>query len=230
VTAQRIRVWFRKGDRVRYISHLDVLRYWERAIRRAGLPLSYSQGFTPHPKLAFAGPLPLGYAADADIMDITFDERVDPGTIAERLAPQSSEDLTLIAAVEVPLSNPPPQSVLLWADYRVDVPGLDPADAAAALAAFLARTEFPWTEERRDKSKSYDLRAMVASAGATAIDGGARIACRMRASQESMARPEQILAALFPGFEGQDFCRVSLILDEVSPARDLYRRRGRFLE
>ena len=102
--------------------------------------------------------------------------------------------------------------------------------AAAALAAFLARTEFPWTEERRDKSKSYDLRAMVASAGATAIDGGARIACRMRASQESMARPEQILAALFPGFEGQDFCRVSLILDEVSPARDLYRRRGRFLE
>lgn len=230
MSSQRIRVWFKKGERVRYISHLDVLRYWERAIRRAELPLSYSQGFTPHPKLAFAGPLPLGFTAEADVMDVTLDERVDPEDFRRRLAPQSSDDLALIAAAEVPLSNPPPQSVLLWADYRFDVAGLDPADAASAVAAFLAATEFPWTEERREKAKSYDLRGMVATASVAPIDGGTRITCRMRASQENMARPEQLVAALFPALEGQDYCRIGVVLDEVSPARELYRRKGRFLE
>lgn len=230
MTAQRIRVWFRKGERVRYISHLDVLRYWERAIRRAELPLGYSQGFTPHPKLAFAGPLPLGYTAEAEIMDVTLDERVDPDVFRERLAPQSSEDLLLVAAAEVPLSFPPPQSVLLWADYTIELPGVAPDAAADALVAFLARDTFPWSEERREKAKSYDMREMVASASASPIDGGTRLTCRMRASQDRMARPESFVAALFPGREGQDFCRVAVVLDEVSPARDLYRRKGRFIE
>ncbi|MGH2634098.1 MAG: TIGR03936 family radical SAM-associated protein, partial [Tepidiformaceae bacterium] len=69
MSTQRFRVWFRKGERVRYISHLDVLRAWERAIRRTGLPLSYSQGFTPHPKIAFASPLPLGFIGECEVMD-----------------------------------------------------------------------------------------------------------------------------------------------------------------
>ena len=71
---QRIRARFRKGERVRHISHLDVLRYWERAIRRAGLPLLYSQGFTPHPKIAFAAPLPLGFIGEGEIMEVLLEE------------------------------------------------------------------------------------------------------------------------------------------------------------
>jgi len=86
MTVQRVRIFFAKRERVRYISHLDVLRYWERAIRRAGLPLSYSQGFTAHPKLQFAGPLPLGYLAEREVVDVSLDERVPLSEIAGRLA------------------------------------------------------------------------------------------------------------------------------------------------
>ncbi|MBI2765688.1 MAG: DUF2344 domain-containing protein [Chloroflexi bacterium] len=230
MSAQRFRVRFRKGERVRYISHLDVLRYWERAIRRAELPLAYSQGFTPHPKLAFAGPLPLGFTAAAEIVDVTLDERVDIGEFERRLRPETSGDLRLMSVAEVPLSSPPPQSALLWADYTFDLPGLPLDDACARIGDFLARPEFPWTEERREKERTYDLRAAVATLSAQPLDGGVRVSARLQASTDFMARPEQLAAALFPGADAVNYARTALILDEVSPARDLWRRRGRFIE
>lgn len=227
-TTQRFRVWFRKGERVRYISHLDVLRYWERAIRRAGLPLSYSQGFTPHPKLAFAGPLPLGFTAEAEVMDVTLDDRVDIDRFRERLAEQTSDDLRLVDAVEIAATAPPPQALTLWADYALDLPDVPLPAARDAVATFLGQREFPWREERKEKTREYDLRGAVAMLDAVPIDGGTRLRMRLQADQELMARPEQLVAALFPGATPANICRVALVLDDPSPARDAWRRRGRF--
>ena len=80
-------------------------------------------------------------------------------------------------------------------DWRRAVPNWDELAADTSEGA----------EERREKAKSYDLRGMVATASVAPIDGGTRITCRMRASQENMARPEQLVAALFPALEGQDY-------------------------
>ncbi|MFN0147849.1 MAG: TIGR03936 family radical SAM-associated protein [Dehalococcoidia bacterium] len=228
MTAQRFRVWFRKGERVRYISHLDVLRYWERCLRRAELPLSYSQGFTPHPKLGFAGPLPLGYLAEAEVVDVTLDERVAPAEFEARLAAETSEDLGVVRVAEIPFSTPPPQAALLWADYRVDLPAVEVAAAADGIADFLAVKTFPWTDERREKARTYDLRAAVASLTAAPIDGGVQLTMRLQATSELMARPEQLIAALFPEAAPMLITRVGLIFDEPSPAHDAWRRRGRF--
>lgn len=230
MAVQRIRVWFRKGLRVRYISHLDVLRYWERCIRRAELPLSYSQGFTPHPKLAFAGPLALGFTAEAEVMDVTLDERVSLVDFRERLLQQTSEDLSIVELAEVPLSTAAPQAALLWAEYAVDLPGVDPERAGVAVREFVAKDSLPWTEERREKERTFDLRQAAPIVVAMPADGGTRLTMRLRADQELMARPEQLLAALLPGAEASVICRTGLLFDEVSPARDAYRRRGRFIE
>lgn len=229
MSAQRFRVWFRKGERVRYISHLDVLRAWERAIRRTGLPLSYSQGFTPHPKIAFASPLPLGFIGECEVMDITLDERVELDDFRARLKPESSEDLGVIELAEIALTVPPPQAALLWADYRVDVTGIDPAQAEEAAVAFLALREFSWTEERKDKAKTYNLRSAVATLSAQPVDGGVRLEMRLQADQEMTARPEQVLAAVFPGAEAGVYTRVRLVIDEPSPARDAWRRKGQYI-
>lgn len=231
MTAQRLRVWFRKGERVRYISHLDVLRHWERAIRRAGLPLSYSQGFTPHPKLQFAGPLPLGFVADAEIMDVTLDERVPVEEFRHRVAAKTTPDLALVAVEEVPLGAPAPQAVASWADYELLLPGVDLACAASAAASFLARSEFPWTEERKDRQRTYDLRAGVARLRASETgEGGTVLSMRLAVHQDNTVRPEQVLAAILPGVEPALIRRTALFLQESSPAHDAYRRRGRFLE
>lgn len=229
MTAQRLRIRFSKGERVRYISHLDVLRYWERAIRRAGLPLSYSQGFTPHPRIAFASPLPLGFTSDAELMDVSLDARVDLSEVATRLAEQVSDDLAVLSIHEVSVSAPAPQASLAWADYRVDLPGLSLESARDTVRAFLAQSELLWTEEKKDRNRTYNLRAAVASLTVEARQGsGVTLQMRLQADQDMTARPEQVVAALFPGVEPGVFTRTGFVLDEPSPAREAWRRRGRF--
>lgn len=229
VTSQRFRVTFRKGERVRYISHLDVLRYWERAIRRAGLPLAYSQGFTPHPKIAFASPLPLGFIGEAEIMDVTLDEVIDNARLRSALAGESTADLTAVEAIEVSTAGPAPQSVLLWADYAVDLNGMDFATADERAGQFLGLKTFEWTEERKEKPKTYDLRAAVAQLRIVEGDsGGPRLEMRLQADQALTARPEQVLEALFPSATAGVYARTGLVLDDASQARDLWRRKGRF--
>ncbi|MCZ2111654.1 MAG: TIGR03936 family radical SAM-associated protein [Dehalococcoidia bacterium] len=229
MTQQRFRIWFRKGERVRYISHLDVLRSWERAIRRAGLPLSYSQGFTPHPKLAFAGPLPLGFTSEAEVMDVTLDERVSASEFESRLVLETTEDLAIVALEEVPLSAPQPQSSVMWADYTCDLPGVDPDTAISTVNDFLAKDDVPWTEERKEKTRQYNLRAMVASLTASPTGGGTRLTMRLSTGQEATGRPEQVVAALFPGVEPNVYTRTAIILNEPSPAREAWRRKGQYV-
>ena len=69
---QRIRIKFNRGEEIKFISHLDITRLWERALRRAGVPLAYSQGFSPHPQLSFAVPLAVGMTSEAELLDIFF--------------------------------------------------------------------------------------------------------------------------------------------------------------
>ena len=230
MTAQRFRVWFRKGERVRFISHLDVLRFWERAIRRAGLPLSYSQGFTPHPRLAFAAPLPLGFLAEAEVLDVTLDERVDIREFREKLAAEASGDLAMVDVAEISPTAPPPQSLLQWADYRVDIPDAEPAELRRAAEAFLERESFEWTEEKKEKSRTYDLRAGVLSLTVAPADAGSSITMRLRADASMTTRPEQVMAAAFPDYTPGLMTRLGLVLDQSSPAREAWRRRGRFEE
>ncbi len=230
VSSQRFRIWFRKGDRVRYISHLDVLRYWERAIRRADLPLSYSQGFTPHPKIAFASPLPLGFIGESEVMEVTLDERVAVEEFEERIRAETSDDLGVMRVAEVSPSGPAPQAILLMADYAAELVGVDPAAAGSTVSAFLARDEFEWIDARKERNRTYDLRAAVASLSAEPGEGGATLRMRLQADADMTARPEQVVAALFPDAEVEVYRRTGLILDEPSPAHEAWRRRGRFEE
>src|SRR3712207_8065167 len=87
--AQRLRVTFARGDLLRYITHLDLMRAWERALKRAGLPLAYSEGFTRHPQLQLAAPLPVGATAEGELMDVFLAEPLPPATFAARLEPQT---------------------------------------------------------------------------------------------------------------------------------------------
>ncbi len=228
MAVQRYRVWFAKGDRVRYISHLDVLRYWERAIRRANLPLAYSQGFTPHPKLAFAGPLPLGFISEAEVMDVTLNEIIPIDEFRVRISGEATEDFTVSHVEEVAMTTPSPQALVLWADYRVDLPGIASDHAISKVAAFMALPEFTWTEERRERERTYDLRGAIATLAATGIDGGSRVSMRVRTDADLTVRPEHVVEAIFPGAELGTIARTAIVLDEPSPAREAWRRRGQY--
>ena len=227
---QRLRLRFRKGERVRHISHLDVLRYWERAIRRAGLPLLYSEGFTPHPKIAFAAPLPLGFTAEGEVMEVTLEERVPVESFAARLHEQTAPEMDFTDVREVGLGLPAPQTLTRWADYRVELDGVSEPAAAAAVDRFLALEELPWREVREGKKdREYDLRGAVSMLRvASSEPDGVALEARVRVDQELTVRPEQLLAALLPGASSRLIIRTAIILDEPSVARRAWRAVGQY--
>ena len=226
---QRIRARFRKGERVRHISHLDVLRYWERAIRRAGLPLLYSQGFTPHPKIAFAAPLPLGFIGEAEIIEVLLKERVPLDRFAAVLDQQTTPDLELREASEVAIGLPALPTLLRWADYRADLEGVTPAEASEAVSVFLATESFPWRQEREGKkAREYDLRAGVSSLAIRDLDGRPVVEARLSCGQELTVRPDQLVAALFPQASVGRYVRVELVLEEPSAALQAWREKGQY--
>ena len=226
---QRIRARFRKGERVRHISHLDVLRYWERAIRRADLPLCYSQGFTPHPRIAFAAPLPLGFIGEGEIIEVLLQERVPLDRFAAALEQQTTPDLALREATEVALGLPALPTLLRWADYRLALNDVTPEHATESANAFLATETFPWRQEREGKkAREYDLRAGVTSI-AIAGDGGAAVVdARLSCGQELTVRPEQLVAALFPGATVDRYVRTAVVLEEPSAALQAWREKGQY--
>ena len=221
--AQRLRVTFARGEPLRFISHLDLMRFWERALRRAGLVVAYSEGFSPHPQIALGAPLPVGTTGAAELMDVFLAEPVAPAEFVRRIAPQLPPGVTVSDAREVPLTLPSLQSQLRAAEYRVTLPeGTGVDDAEQAVAEFVAQESVPWEHRREKEVKRYDLRPLVEW---LRVDGKAvppALVMRLRADPGATGRPDQVAAAL--GFPNPPRVhRTALILSEsaetaVAPA------------
>ena len=88
---QRLRIRFRRGEEIKFISHLDIMRLWERALRRARIPLTYSEGFNPRPRISLVAPLSVGVIGEAELMDIFIDKKVSPhwftAAVSQQLPP-----------------------------------------------------------------------------------------------------------------------------------------------
>ena len=198
----RMRVTFATGESVKYVGHLDLARAWERALRRARLPLSYSQGYHPLPRIQFASALPLGFTGAAEIVDVYLDEEVGPAEFLLQLEPALPRGIRPTAAMLVPRELPSLQSQIRGATFRVEVETDEQeANFRSRLEAFLARPS-AWRERRRgDRLVRYDLRPLVKSLhyGGTCELGQAFVT-EMRSEAGATGRPDELLAEL--GFEG----------------------------
>ena len=115
----RIIANFHKGEPVRFISHLDILRLMQRAMRRAQLPLTFSQGFNPHPVMAFASALSVGYTSDGEWLDVMLDAPVAPEAFAARMNAVLPEGLRILCALEIEEKTPTLTALLQRAYYEV---------------------------------------------------------------------------------------------------------------
>jgi len=116
---QRLRLTFGKLGSITLISHLDLLRLWERAVRRAQLPIAFSGGFHPSPRIATASALPLGMASEGEIVDLEFYQPVEPETVLTQLRQQFPPELPLYHCEAVPLSAPSASQALVAATYEL---------------------------------------------------------------------------------------------------------------
>ncbi len=223
--AQRMRVTFATDDSVKYVGHLDMARAWERAIRRARLPLAYSQGFNPQARLHFAAALPVGFTGQAELVDVFLNEALEPADFLARLRPALPAGIHLIAAQPVPRAWPALQAIVCGARYRVEVETDEPAEAfAECLARFMARP-IAWRERRRGKEITrYDLRPLIRSLTYTGpCELGQSCEVEVRIGPAATGRPDELLAEL--GYETalRRIVRLALILsgEETDASTDI---------
>lgn len=217
---QRLRLRFGRGEEVKYIAHLDVMRFWERALRRANISLAYTQGFTPHPRISLAAPLPVGVTSEAELMDVWLYGRMPPQSFIMRVKKQLPHGFDIFDVWEVGLNMPSLQSSLAFAEYRVETgrEGTE-QDVETSLYSLLQAKELPWHHSRGNKMHSYDLRALVDDLWLIDYDDSLYIlGMRLRCGASGSGRAEQVSAAL--GFSQcpESIHRTKLILKSESVA------------
>jgi len=189
----RIRVTFNKTDSMRYTGHLDVQRAWERALRRANLPLSYSQGFKPHPKINLASPLPLGFTSTGEMIDIWFDQYFSLDMLKTRITAALPPGLQVTALAEEAIYGPKLPSLLTGAIYTITL--LESiSDLETRVTAFLSKDTL--TRERR--KKNYDLRPLVKTLSVLPDNAHKeqRLQVELSAAPGATGRPDEVLFAL----------------------------------
>jgi len=191
----RIRLTFSKSGPLIYISNLDLYTLWERAARRARLPLSYSQGFHPQPKIHFGAPLPLGFSSRCELLDMRLNEDLDLESVAARLNETLPAALRVTKIEPIDDSTPALQTLVSSADYEVtlreepDIP-----DLAERVEAVLRAQSVP----RERRGKRYDLRPLIEDLRLRqdAARGGNIIAMRLKAQEGATGRPDEVLEVL----------------------------------
>src|SRR5579871_2269366 len=194
VTTQHLLVRYAKRGKMRFASQLDVARAFERGVRRADLPIAYSSGFTPHPKIAYAGGVPTGVASEAEYLSLTLTSQVEADAVRERLNAALPDGIDVIAVTED--SGGLPASRLTASEWRVALPGLRADTVVPVVQKFLALTEAPVERLTSKGMRRMDARAAVVSLDVTA-DAGAGCELRMIVQHTVPAvRPGDVLNAL----------------------------------
>lgn len=210
----RIRITFTKSGDLIYIGNLDLYTMWERAARRAGLPLSYSKGFHPQPKIHFAAPLPLGYSSRCEVVDMRLNEALDCASLRDRLNEALPADIRVLDVQEIDDKAPAVQTQVLSADYEVTLRGpVDQEEVSRQVGSLLAAGKLP----RQRRERAYDLRPLVESLAwrPSPEADGVILQMTLKAQEGATGRPDEVLAALGIGREQARIERTALHFKEM---------------
>ena len=195
---QRLRIKFSREEEIKFISHLDIIRLWQRAFNRAGIEIAYSTGFTPHPRISLAAPLPLGVTGEAELMDIVIIKGVAPQFFVSALNQQLPPGLRVDKVFPISADLPSLQAQINQAEYRVEVdtacvsrryPDRYRQYAGAGTSALAAPT--------RHRASSIRPESLIDTLWV--IDWKTRLGflgMKLRCDSNGAGRPEQVTAAL----------------------------------
>jgi radical SAM-linked protein len=195
---QRLRVKFTREEGVKFLSHLDLMRFWERAIRRAGFETAYSEGFTPHARLSLAAPLPVGITSRVELMDVWLTGWETPNTFAGRIAEQLPEGMEILETKIISPEAPSMQSQINFATYEVEIESArSAAEVEAAVKKLMESDDFPWKHAREKEERHYNLRTLVEDIKVSCPDASRyKLEMKLRCDTSGSGRPEQVALAL----------------------------------
>lgn len=192
---QRVRVCYAKRGRLRFTSHRDIQRAFERALRRAEVPMAYSAGFSPHPKISWAGAAPTGTASEAEFVELGLAETVDPERLRRDLDAALPPDLDVLEVVEAAggaLADHLEASV-----WRIELPDVSDTDARAAVAAFTAAERVEVRRLTKNGVRVFDAREAVLDF--STLDGSTSTCAILRVVVRHLTpavRPDDVLTGL----------------------------------
>jgi len=189
---QRLRIRYAKRGRLRFTSHRDFSRAFERAVARARIPMAYSSGFNPHPRISYAGAAPTGSASEAEYLEIALAEVVDPAAVHDSLTEAMPDGLDLLEVVESP--GGALADLLQGSRWAIDL-AAPLGQARSAVEAFLAADEV--TVERMTKKglRAFDARGAVVGLSAVQHGTGTRLDLVLR-HVEPVVRPDDVVSGL----------------------------------
>jgi radical SAM-linked protein len=191
----KVRIRFRKGGDLRFLSHHDLMRTFERMLRRAGLPVRTTRGFHPKPRLVFALSLPLGVVGGEEVVELELDEALPPEDVHARLSRQAPPGLEILSLRRIP---PRAGAQVRRLCYRLPLPASRAGDARARAAEVLAAPE-RFVERTRPPRRRLDIRPFLYDLRVSGPhDGGEHAALEMHLelTPAGTARPEEVLRVL----------------------------------
>jgi radical SAM-linked protein len=199
------RIRFEKTGKLRFLSHHDLMRLFERAVRRSGIPVRMTEGFNPRPVLSFPTALGIGIESADEVMGVELSAWAAPKQVRERLAAQLPEEVR-IRSVEPHLRKD--RARVAFAEYEVDAPG-QTEGLRERIGAFLDLEKLVVTRDLGNRKKEVDIRPYVMD---VETDGD-RVLLRIEVTDRGSARPEEVLAAV--GVEMRDDVRIRKTYTEV---------------
>ena len=195
---QRVRIRYAKRGRLRFTSHRDFARAFERALRRAGVPIAFSAGFSPHPRVSYVGAAPTGVASEAEYLEIALQAPVDVVLLRDALDAALPPGLDVLECVVAgPGSLPDRIDASAW---EVSLSDVAPAELASAVALFVAAERVEVERLTKDGRKVLDARgpvvSIMSSASQDAAGGGCAILEMVVRQATPAVRPDDVLAAL----------------------------------
>ena len=188
-----VRLRFSKRGKIRFVSHRDVARAFERSLRIAGLPVAHTAGFSPRPKLSFGLALGVGYESDAEYLDVELREPTDVGQLPDALGAGLPPGLDVLDAAPLAARAPALQESVTTVAYELTPSGLAPDVLTAATAALQAATTLPVATTRKAQPVVVDVRPSLRDLAVT--PDGHRLAVEV-STQPRPARPPEVFTAL----------------------------------
>jgi radical SAM-linked protein len=194
-TVQKLRIRYAKRGRLRFASHRDLARTLERALRRANVPMAFSAGFSPHPKISYIGAAPTGSASEAEYLEIGLSVACEPEAVRAALDAALPDEVAILECVEAAEGTGSLADRIDTSVWRVELPGVPPDDLRTAVGEFLARDGVTVAKRTKNGLRDIDARASVASASAGEEAGCAILHVVVRQLTPAV-RPDDVLAAL----------------------------------
>jgi radical SAM-linked protein len=212
---QRLRVKFRRGRELKFISHLDLMRLWIRALRRARISVMYSEGFSPHPKISLAAPLSVGITGEGEFMDLVVSKPTTPHWFMTTMNHQLPPGVEILEVYAISPSVPSLQSQVSTAQYRVEVTtDKTRQEIETDIQKLLALEHLPWHHERDTGRRDYDLRVLIEDIWvADYKDNVCILDMELRCDVGGSGRPEQVVTALGFNERPKSIQRTKLVLN-----------------